>query len=64
MKQMFKYIIQTFDGRREWLKDPEMLQNCSIGLHYPPESEEILEVLANASLHIAYLRISLRSLKP
>ncbi|CAM8982862.1 unnamed protein product [Rhodiola kirilowii] len=44
--QMFKYMIQTFDGRREWMKDPEILPNCSIGLHYPPKSEEIVEELS------------------
>uniref|UniRef100_A0A7N0UM71 C2H2-type domain-containing protein n=1 Tax=Kalanchoe fedtschenkoi TaxID=63787 RepID=A0A7N0UM71_KALFE len=59
--QMFKYMIRTFDGRRAWMKDPEILQNCSIGLHYPPEeSEEIVEELSatlSCSYHISHWKL-------
>ncbi|KAF2283224.1 hypothetical protein GH714_043571 [Hevea brasiliensis] len=37
---MFKYKIKVSDGRRAWMKSPEVLQNCSIGFHFPSQLEE------------------------
>lgn len=43
LSQMFKFKIKACDARREWIKSPEILQNCSTGFHFPSQSEEIFE---------------------
>ncbi|XP_027341521.1 uncharacterized protein LOC113854609 [Abrus precatorius] len=43
LSQMFKFKIKACDARREWIKSPEVLQNCSTGFHFPSQSEEIFE---------------------
>ncbi|XP_065874029.1 uncharacterized protein [Euphorbia lathyris] len=43
LSEMFKYKIKVSDGRRAWMRSPEMLQNCSIGFHFPPQSEAIMQ---------------------
>ncbi|KAJ9170963.1 hypothetical protein P3X46_019021 [Hevea brasiliensis] len=40
LSEMFKYKIKVSDGRRAWMKSPEVLQNCSIGFHFPSQLEE------------------------
>ncbi|KAF3444149.1 hypothetical protein FNV43_RR13839 [Rhamnella rubrinervis] len=40
LSKMFKYKIKVSDARRAWMKNPEALQNCSIGFHFPSQSEE------------------------
>lgn len=40
LSEMFKYKIKSKDAQRAWMKAPELLQNCSIGLHFPGQSEE------------------------
>ena len=42
--QMFKFKIKACDARRDWIKSPEVLKNCSTGFHFPSQSEEIFEV--------------------
>ncbi|XP_048232992.1 uncharacterized protein LOC8262080 isoform X2 [Ricinus communis] len=39
LSEMFKYKIKVGDGRRAWMKSPEVLENCSIGFHFPSQSE-------------------------
>ncbi|KAK4255498.1 hypothetical protein QN277_008496 [Acacia crassicarpa] len=41
LSEMFKLKIKACDGRREWIRSPELLQNCSTGFHFPAQSEEI-----------------------
>ncbi|XP_054813837.1 uncharacterized protein LOC129314418 [Prosopis cineraria] len=41
LSEMFKFKIKACDARREWMKSPELLQNCSTGFHFPAQSEEI-----------------------
>ncbi|WCJ30721.1 hypothetical protein M5689_012261 [Euphorbia peplus] len=43
LSEMFKYKIKVSDGRRAWMRSPEVLQNCSIGFHFPSESEENIQ---------------------
>ncbi|KAK7272368.1 hypothetical protein RJT34_28909 [Clitoria ternatea] len=43
LSQMFKFKIKACDARRDWIKSPEVLQNCSTGFHFPSQSEEIFE---------------------
>ncbi|XP_061357658.1 uncharacterized protein LOC133301962 [Gastrolobium bilobum] len=43
LSEMFKFKIKACDARREWIKSPEVMQNCSIGFHFPSQSEEIVE---------------------
>ncbi|KAL0001910.1 hypothetical protein SO802_015691 [Lithocarpus litseifolius] len=38
--EMFKCKIKASDGRRAWMKNPEVLENCSTGFHFPCQSEE------------------------
>nr|XP_043626960.1 uncharacterized protein LOC122598433 [Erigeron canadensis] len=43
LSEMFKYKMKASDGHREYMKCPEMLQNCSTGFYFPPQSEETLQ---------------------
>ena len=43
--QMFKFKIKASDARREWMKSPEVLHNCSTGFHFPSQSEAMIQVL-------------------
>ncbi|KAI3499119.1 hypothetical protein L1887_34912 [Cichorium endivia] len=43
LSEMFKYKMKASDGHREYRKCPEMLQNCSTGFHFPPQSEETMQ---------------------
>lgn len=40
LSEMFKYKIKITDARRAWIKNPEKLQNCSLGFSFPSQSEE------------------------
>lgn len=42
--QMFKYKIKVSDAHKAWMKSPEVLQNCSMGFDFPPQSDEAHEV--------------------
>ncbi|CAN1231313.1 hypothetical protein LINPERPRIM_LOCUS3412 [Linum perenne] len=44
LSEMFKYKMKVSDGRRAWMKSPELLENCSMGFHFPSQSEEPLEL--------------------
>lgn len=48
--QMFRLKLKIILQRKEWIKSSEDLQNCSIGFHFPLESEEIAEVFHTSSL--------------
>ncbi|KAI4331952.1 hypothetical protein L6164_016896 [Bauhinia variegata] len=43
LSQMFKFKIKACDGRREWMRSPEVLKNCSTGFHFPPKSDETVQ---------------------
>ncbi|KAL5581795.1 hypothetical protein UlMin_014237 [Ulmus minor] len=43
LSKMFKYKIKVSDARREWMKSPELLENCSTGFCFPSQSEETLQ---------------------
>ncbi|KAK8564047.1 hypothetical protein V6N12_036178 [Hibiscus sabdariffa] len=43
LSQMFRYKIKVSDGRREWMKNPEILENCSTGFHFPSQSTETVQ---------------------
>ncbi|XP_071701573.1 uncharacterized protein [Rutidosis leptorrhynchoides] len=43
LSEMFKYKMKASDGHREYMKNPEMLENCSTGFYFPPQSEETLQ---------------------
>ncbi|KAK9284460.1 hypothetical protein L1049_023633 [Liquidambar formosana] len=45
LSQMFRCKIKASNARRAWVKNPEVLQNCSTGFHFPSQSEEIFQVL-------------------
>ncbi|KZV45575.1 hypothetical protein F511_27185 [Dorcoceras hygrometricum] len=35
--EIFTYKIKLCDAHKAWMKDPEVLQNCSIGFHFPAD---------------------------
>ena len=37
---MFKYKMKASDGHKEYIKNPDLLQNCSTGFYFPSQSEE------------------------
>ncbi|KAJ0113500.1 hypothetical protein Patl1_02232 [Pistacia atlantica] len=43
LSQMFRYKIKVSDAHRAWMKNPEVLPNCSTGFHFPPQSEETFQ---------------------
>ncbi|XWS68627.1 hypothetical protein CRYUN_Cryun04dG0107000 [Craigia yunnanensis] len=43
LSQMFRYKIKVSDARRAWMKNPEMLENCSTGIHIPSHSGEMVQ---------------------
>lgn len=42
--QMFRYKIKLSDARKAWMKNPEVLPNCSTGFHLPPEHDDLSQV--------------------
>lgn len=40
LSEMFELKIKACDARREWIKSPEVLQNCSTGLYFPSQSKK------------------------
>ncbi|KAK8617397.1 hypothetical protein V6N13_080313 [Hibiscus sabdariffa] len=43
LSQMFRYKIKVSDARRSWMKNPEILENCSTGFHFPSQSAEMAQ---------------------
>lgn len=41
--EIFRYKIKLCDAHKAWMKDPEVLQNCSIGFHFPADSDVIYQ---------------------
>ncbi|KAM7275449.1 hypothetical protein ACFE04_017315 [Oxalis oulophora] len=40
LSQMYQCMMKLGGGRSAWMKSPEVLENCSMGLHFPSESGE------------------------
>ncbi|XP_075083027.1 uncharacterized protein LOC107798025 isoform X2 [Nicotiana tabacum] len=38
---MFRYKIKLSDARKAWMKNPEVLHNCSTGFHLPHEHDDL-----------------------
>lgn len=43
LSEMFKYKMKASDGHKEYIKNPELLQNCSTGFYFPSQSEEAMQ---------------------
>ncbi|KAJ4975963.1 hypothetical protein NE237_001069 [Protea cynaroides] len=43
VSQMFNHKLHASDAHRAWMKHPEILQNCSTGLRFPFQAEEMIE---------------------
>ncbi|KAJ8556154.1 hypothetical protein K7X08_022912 [Anisodus acutangulus] len=43
LSEMFKYKIKLSDARKAWMKNPEVLQNCSTGFDLPPEHDDLFQ---------------------
>ncbi|KAL0311518.1 UNVERIFIED_CONTAM: hypothetical protein Sangu_2446500 [Sesamum angustifolium] len=50
---IFKYKIKLCDAQKAWMKSPEVLQNCSVGLDFPPHTDDVYQ--DNAAPEIAKL---------
>ncbi|RWR86578.1 Acyl-acyl-carrier-protein--UDP-N-acetylglucosamine O-acyltransferase [Cinnamomum micranthum f. kanehirae] len=53
LSEMFLYKIKALESHKAWMKNPECLQDCSTGLHFPSSSEESFQeqVLPLKKLH-------------
>lgn len=40
LSEIFRYKIKLLDARKAWLKNPELLENCLMGLYFPLQSVE------------------------
>lgn len=40
LSEMFLYKLKAIEAHKAWMKNPEVLQKCSTGLHFPSDSEE------------------------
>ncbi|KAL8506545.1 hypothetical protein ACS0TY_017437 [Phlomoides rotata] len=40
LSEIFRCKIKLHDAHKEWMKRPELLQNCSMGFVFPPISDE------------------------
>ncbi|KAK4741717.1 hypothetical protein SAY87_025305 [Trapa incisa] len=40
LSEMFKFKLKVSNARKEWMKNPEKLENCSVGFYFPHNSEE------------------------
>lgn len=45
---MFRFKLKAIEAHKAWLKNPEVLENCSTGLHFPSEHVENSEVASEA----------------
>ncbi|XP_024990802.1 uncharacterized protein LOC112525084 [Cynara cardunculus var. scolymus] len=43
LSEMFKYKMKASDGHKEYIKNPELLQNCSTGFDFPSQSKEAMQ---------------------
>ncbi|CAK7349807.1 unnamed protein product [Dovyalis caffra] len=43
LSEMFRFKIKVSLGHRGWMKNPEILENCSTGFHFPLESGETVQ---------------------
>ncbi|KAK6919051.1 hypothetical protein RJ641_017473 [Dillenia turbinata] len=43
LSEIFKYKIKACDARKAWMKNPEILDQCSIGLNFPRQSKETVQ---------------------
>lgn len=40
LSEMFRYKLKSIEAHKAWMKSPEVLKNCSTGLHFPSEHLE------------------------
>ncbi|XP_052169808.1 uncharacterized protein LOC127786440 [Oryza glaberrima] len=48
LSEMFRYKLKAIEAHKAWMKSPEVLENCSTGLHFPAEQIENSELEAAA----------------
>nr|TKR86041.1 hypothetical protein D5086_0000241960 [Populus alba] len=42
--EVFQYQMNVRNGYKGWMKSPEILEKCSTGFYFPPESGEPVQV--------------------
>lgn len=40
LSQTWRFGVKVSEGRKAWVKNPEKLENCSTGFHFPQQNEE------------------------
>ncbi|GJM91130.1 hypothetical protein PR202_ga07476 [Eleusine coracana subsp. coracana] len=57
LSEMFRFKLKAIEAHKAWLKNPEVLENCSTGLHFPSEhllnSEEKVMPLKSLPIYTA-----------
>lgn len=43
LSEVYRHKIKLSDARKAWMKNPEVLQNCSTGFDLPPEHDDLLQ---------------------
>ncbi|XP_076884682.1 uncharacterized protein LOC143533946 [Bidens hawaiensis] len=43
LSEMFRYKMKASDGHKEYIKCPELVENCSTGFYFPSQSEEEMQ---------------------
>ncbi|KAH7664377.1 beta-beta-alpha zinc fingers domain-containing protein [Dioscorea alata] len=47
LSEMFLYKLKTIEAHKAWMKNPEVLQKCSTGLHFPSDSADNVQLQEN-----------------
>lgn len=53
--------MKVSEGRKAWVKNPEKLENCSTGFHFPQQNEESVknQVILITDIHFDCVVITL-----
>uniref|UniRef100_A0A1J3K5Q6 C2H2-type domain-containing protein n=1 Tax=Noccaea caerulescens TaxID=107243 RepID=A0A1J3K5Q6_NOCCA len=43
LSQTWRFQVKVSEGRKAWVKNPEKLENCSTGFHFPQQEEEAVK---------------------
>ncbi|ESQ54431.1 hypothetical protein EUTSA_v10024944mg [Eutrema salsugineum] len=43
LSQTWRFGVKVSEGRKAWVKNPEKLENCSTGFHFPQQDEELVK---------------------
>ncbi|XP_059301348.1 uncharacterized protein LOC132053371 isoform X1 [Lycium ferocissimum] len=61
LSEMFRYKIKLSDARKAWMKNPEVLQNCSTGFDLPPEHDLLFQEYVSPLKLLPFYRANVSS---